>query len=575
MDTVWIDGLAQSLHQIKIFEAKMDGNKSSGESSCPDSVSEEFLRQHRVILIFILLGTINVLVILGNSLVIIAVKTTPKLQTITNYFIVSLAVADLLVGLTTLPFSTASEVLKVWIFGKTWCQIWLTVDVWLSTSSIINLCAISYDRYIAVMKPVKYPSHMTDSRAKIVIAGVWIVSFLICFPPLVGWKDRDMITPDSSPSEEYVLVLNITDVSRSFNMTDLGVNNYSSPILQPFSNSSIKNQTHLSQGNRTICSRKNCLLNNSVGYRIYSAIGSFYIPMLIMVFFYCRIYNRAMATHRAMIKGFITTKYPRNGRMSEQRMTLRVHRGRSSYNTNNQQEYDKNSLNVHTDNGKLESGISPTQSRADSFRHLLRTSTKREHHNNTRQLSLKEKDDSSRPRLSSQASARSISSEGKGHAESRRSGGLNSGKRSLRSSKKIRNDSRATKTVGIILGAFIVCWCPFFTVYLIGAFCEHCISSELFSVFFWLGYCNSFVNPCIYALFSKDFRDAFKKILCRCRLQDDRQKKFRLESAITSMFKSINMNSQPLSYLHQILHGNAQKTDTMGHPGRPDTRERK
>ena len=70
--------------------------------------------------------------------------------------------------------------------------------------------------------------------------------------------------------------------------------------------------------------------------------------------------------------------------------------------------------------------------------------------------------------------------------------------------------------VGIIVGGFIVCWMPFFTMYVVRAFCPQCIPSVLFSILFWLGYCNSAINPCIYALFSRDFRFAFQKILCKC-----------------------------------------------------------
>ncbi len=70
--------------------------------------------------------------------------------------------------------------------------------------------------------------------------------------------------------------------------------------------------------------------------------------------------------------------------------------------------------------------------------------------------------------------------------------------------------------IGIIVGGFIVCWMPFFTMYVVRAFCPECIPSILFSVLFWLGYCNSAINPCIYALFSKDFRFAFQKIVCQC-----------------------------------------------------------
>jgi len=60
---------------------------------------------------------------------------------------------------------------QVWIFGDVWCSIWLAVDVWMCTASILNLCAISLDRYVAVTRPVTYPSIMSSGRAKLLIAG--------------------------------------------------------------------------------------------------------------------------------------------------------------------------------------------------------------------------------------------------------------------------------------------------------------------------------------------------------------------------------------------------------------------
>jgi len=91
------------------------------------------------------------------------------------------------------------------------------------------------------------------------------------------------------------------------------------------------------------------------------------------------------------------------------------------------------------------------------------------------------------------------------------------GKRSAKFQvKRFRMETKAAKTLAIIVGGFIVCWLPFFTMYLIRAFCENCIQPTVFSVLFWLGYCNSAINPMIYALFSNEFRIAFKRIVCRC-----------------------------------------------------------
>lgn len=91
------------------------------------------------------------------------------------------------------------------------------------------------------------------------------------------------------------------------------------------------------------------------------------------------------------------------------------------------------------------------------------------------------------------------------------------GKRNIKAQvKRFRMETKAAKTLAIIVGLFILCWLPFFTMYLVRAFCDNCIQPLLFSVLFWLGYCNSAVNPMIYALFSKDFRFAFKRIICKC-----------------------------------------------------------
>lgn len=91
------------------------------------------------------------------------------------------------------------------------------------------------------------------------------------------------------------------------------------------------------------------------------------------------------------------------------------------------------------------------------------------------------------------------------------------GKRNIKIQvKKFKMETKAAKTLAIIVGLFICCWLPFFTMYLVRPFCDNCINPVLFSVVFWIGYCNSAINPMIYALFSKDFRIGFKRVIYRC-----------------------------------------------------------
>lgn len=80
-------------------------------------------------------------------------------------------------------------------------------------------------------------------------------------------------------------------------------------------------------------------------------------------------------------------------------------------------------------------------------------------------------------------------------------------------------DHKAAVTLGIIMGVFLLCWMPFFVMNLVEAFCK-CVPVVMFKILTWLGYVNSCLNPIIYSIFNKEFRNAFRKILfpdsCKC-----------------------------------------------------------
>lgn len=87
----------------------------------------------------------------------------------------------------------------------------------------------------------------------------------------------------------------------------------------------------------------------------------------------------------------------------------------------------------------------------------------------------------------------------------------------------LSKERRAARTLGIIMGVFILSWVPFFLLYIITPFCPTCCPSEqLINFLTWLGYSNSMVNPFIYTIFNLDFRRAFRRRLMCVTKQNSR-----------------------------------------------------
>lgn len=149
-----------------------------------------------IILASIIATLLMIVIIVGNMLVIIAIATEKALKNIQNWFIASLAVADFFLGLVVMPFSLANEIMGYWIFGYWWCDIYSAMDVLLCTASIMNLCLISLDRFWSITQAVDYLRKRTPARAALMITLVWLMSALVCIPPLLGWKR-------ATPAEQY------------------------------------------------------------------------------------------------------------------------------------------------------------------------------------------------------------------------------------------------------------------------------------------------------------------------------------------------------------------------------------
>ncbi|XP_062273478.1 adenosine A2a receptor a [Scomber scombrus] len=130
---------------------------------------------------------IAVFSVLGNVLVCWAVCLNSNLQSITNFFVVSLAVADIAVGVLAIPFSIViSTGFCSNFYGCLFIACFVLV---LTQSSIFSLLAIAIDRYIAIKIPLRYNSLVTGQRAQGIIAICWVLSIIIGLTPMMGWHN--------------------------------------------------------------------------------------------------------------------------------------------------------------------------------------------------------------------------------------------------------------------------------------------------------------------------------------------------------------------------------------------------
>ncbi|GIY50214.1 5-hydroxytryptamine receptor 2A [Caerostris extrusa] len=137
----------------------------------------------------ILLGIVILTTVVGNLFVLAAIIKERNLQTVSNYLVFSLAIADLMVACLVMPMGAQYEVMnQQWVLGATLCELWTSADVLCCTASILHLVAIAVDRFRAVTS-IDYVQHRSERKVGFMIALVWGVAFLVSFAPILGWKD--------------------------------------------------------------------------------------------------------------------------------------------------------------------------------------------------------------------------------------------------------------------------------------------------------------------------------------------------------------------------------------------------
>lgn len=284
----------------------------------------------------IIIGSFLVLVILisifGNLLVCVAISSDRRLRKLGNLFIVSLAIADLCVGALVMTFALANDLLDYWPFGPQLCEIWIAFDISCSTCSIINLCAIALDRYVHIKDPMRYNRWMTKKVVIGAVSLIWLVSCGISFVPIsLGWHKPDhysvpLAVPvnqsayqleDAVPTPKVNLTVpfhlaarqtlhrllhrhrinrrSVTEHSPIFSNTffyaNPEYNSFKHMMTDTAHNARLQTPTTTNFGYTDDPMFPQCTLDLTPTYAVVSSTISFYLPCIVMLYLYAKLYS--------------------------------------------------------------------------------------------------------------------------------------------------------------------------------------------------------------------------------------------------------------------------------------------
>ncbi|KAM3919833.1 muscarinic acetylcholine receptor M1 [Leptodactylus fuscus] len=452
-----------------------------------------------VVLIVLTTGILSFITIIGNILVLLAFKVNSDLKTVNNYFLLSLACADVIIGAVSMNLYTTYIIMGRWALGTLSCDLWLALDYVTSNASVMNLLIISFDRYFSVTRPLTYRAKRTPKRAAIMIGLAWVISLVLWAPAILCWQ--------------YIVG------ERTVEPDECYIQFFSQPIIT-----------------------------------FGTAIAAFYLPVTIMSILYWRIYRETenRSKELAGLQGSETENIVRplgsvrSGSSSGMGESVRLsrpqvavprfkkpccfpgklsaspslrnypqHRSNGSWNTmEDAASADSLSSSSEGDEHPYEmKSICSAVIRLPMVSTVVATPTASHGSNDTLGQGTLENEVNGGKREVSRKSSRTLavalpSTVIKAKVEKTRHG--------KRKSNSLIKEKKAARTLSAILLAFILTWTPYNIMVLVSTFCKGCIPNTLWELGYWLCYVNSTVNPMCYALCNRSFRRTFKMLLlCR------------------------------------------------------------
>nr|XP_033782442.1 histamine H1 receptor [Geotrypetes seraphini] len=451
------------------------------------------------------LGTISLFTIIMNILVLYAVKTERKLHTVGNLYIISLSVADLIVGVAVMPLNIVYLLSREWILGRPVCLFWLSMDYVASTASIFSLFILCLDRYRSVRQPLQYLKYRTKTRASVMISGAWLLSSMWIIP-ILGWH--------------------------------------------VFANGGIREVPEHT------CETE---FHRVTWFKVLTATVNFYIPSLLMLWFYTKIYKavREHYQHRELGNGAFRSVDNNRIMQNEklQKLCLKMQDKDRNHKVSTARFLDPCSAVQHGNYTRpkgMEEAVQlndfkqPPQLTGSNNEvvklccfpftiaqaHPCITKVKRGYAD-ARHGNVKEQETfSQNQELTDTSDEHTFADIGSCKAISHEMAEEKSGTRGsaslsylrytwdrLRSHSRqhiqglhLKRERKAAKQLGFIMAAFMLCWIPYFVLFMVIAFCQDCCNHNFHMFTIWLGYVNSTLNPLIYPLCNENFKKTFKKI---------------------------------------------------------------
>ncbi|XP_023722853.2 histamine H1 receptor isoform X2 [Cryptotermes secundus] len=368
-------------------------------------------------------------------------------------FIMSLAAADITVGGIVMPISSVYAITGQWVFGLAVCQFWLSADYTASTASILNLFILSMDRYWSITSPLRYLRRRTKKRAIIMIGLVWIGSALWILP-IIGWH--------------YI---------------ESGGKRMYPP---------------------TVCETE---FASNVAFKVTAACLNFYIPTLLMVYLYGRIYfeikkrsrfDLGQCNHSNRIEIGPGVVWGTDSLVDEQPPNLLRSKSKPFRKKNvivgETHQFRNLTVLSYKSEGTQSEGFVHFEGVTVNVEYVELTTTT---------MDAKYKD------------GNHIRENSAGSQYRRTFAHKNTTKRRNNDSDSVtlQKEKKAARQLGVIMAAFVLCWLPYFVLFTVIAFCSDCVNPLVHTATIWLGYINSTFNPILYPLCNTNFKRAFKKML--------------------------------------------------------------